>query len=546
MAQIKKDTSLRKAILQAAVTGRLISELKEQGGESLPLAPNVPFSATPSPRGNAPKTPQTGRQLLERIIKERNEKLLLDWQEALKTNPKAKKPAPVSASKITEEEIPFEIPENWCWCRLGDLGEFTRGSGIKRNETTKDGFPCVRYGEMYTTYKIRFSHTKSFTSKEVFDKCYKIHTNDVLMALTGENKWDIALAAVYEGNEELALGGDLCKFSPSKCNSLFLVYLINSPYGIEYKRNTSTGDIIVHTSTTKLANLLVPLPPLAVQNAIVAKLEQVLPLVDAYENAVLQKEELKGELKDKVKKAILQQAVQGKLVPQIAGEGSAKDLLAEIKKNHTDLQISTKSAGKKSDLRSKSQIRVIKKELPSITEDEIPFEIPESWCWCRITDIATCELGKTKDTQKNTGDLKDYLCSINIQEDGIDLSKVKQMRFEDSEFERYTVRKNDLLICEGGDAGRCAIYDKDEPMYYQNALHRVRFFNNISTKFYLYIFQLYKANKILLEASKGVTIQHLTGASLKELCFPLPPLAEQKRIVAAVEELLPLCEKLGR
>ena len=524
MAQIKKDTSLRKAILQAAVTGKLISTVE---GEA-----------------------ETGRQLLDRIIAERNKKLLEETKKnhtdlQISTKSASKKSDLRSKSQIrvtkkelppiTEEEIPFEIPENWCWCRLGDLGEFTRGSGIKRNETTKDGFPCVRYGEMYTTYKTRFSHTKSFTSKEVFDKCHKIHTNDVLMALTGENKWDIALAAVYEGNEELALGGDLCKFSPNKCNSLFLVYLINSPYGIEYKRNTSTGDIIVHTSTTKLANLPVPLPPLAVQNAIVAKLEQVLPLVDSYENAVLQKEELKGALKDKMKKAILQETVQGKLVPQIAGEGNAKDLLAEIKKNRTDLQISTKSAGKKS---------ATKKELPPITEEEIPFEIPENWCWCRITDIATCELGKTKDTQKNTGNLKDYLCSINIQEDGIDLTKVKQMRFEDSEFERYTVRKNDLLICEGGDAGRCAIYDKDEPMYYQNALHRVRFFNNISTKFYLYIFQLYKANKILLEASKGVTIQHLTGASLKELFFPLPPLAEQKRIVAAVEELLPLCEKL--
>ena len=186
-----------------------------------------------------------------------------------------------------------------------------------------------------------------------------------------------------------------------------------------------------------------------------------------------------------------------------------------------------------------------KKELPEITEDEIPFEIPESWCWCRITDIATCELGKTTDALKNKGEMKDYLCSINIQEEGIDLSKVKQMKFEESEYERYTVKKNDLLICEGGDAGRCAIYDRDEPMYYQNALHRVRFFYNLNPKFYLYVFQVYKANKILTEVSKGVTIQHLTGAALKELYFPLPPLAEQKRIVAAIEKLLPLCEKLG-
>ena len=155
-------------------------------------------------------------------------------------------------------------------------------------------------------------------------------------------------------------------------------------------------------------------------------------------------------------------------------------------------------------------------------------------------------MGKTKDAQKNKGELKDYLCSINIQENGIDLSKVKQMKFEKEEVERYSVRKNDLLICEGGDAGRCAIYDLDIPMFYQNALHRVRFYNDINPCFYLYLLQLYKANNILMEASKGVTIQHLTGESLRNLCFPLPPLTEQKRIVKALEQILPLCDKVGK
>jgi len=255
-----------------------------------------------------------------------------------------------------------------------------------------------------------------------------------------------------------------------------------------------------------------------------------------------------------LKNALLQEAVQGKLVSQIASEGNARDLLEEIRKeklshgfaNSYGICDGKNKKSKSSDLRSKSQISVTKKELPEITEDEIPFDIPENWCWCRITDIATCELGKTKDALKNKGEMKDYLCSINIQEEGIDLSKVKQMKFEESEFERYTVKKNDLLICEGGDAGRCAIYDNDEPMYYQNALHRIRFFYNLNPKFYLYVFQVYKANKILSEASKGVTIQHLTGTALKELYFPLPPLAEQKRIVAAIEKFMPLIEEYGK
>jgi len=233
-----------------------------------------------------------------------------------------------------------------------------------------------------------------------------------------------------------------------------------------------------------------------------------------------------------LKNALLQEAVQGKLVPQIASEGNAKDLLEKIK-------------AEKAKLIKEGKLKK-EKPLPEITDDEIPFDIPENWCWCRITDISTCELGKTKDAQKNKGELKDYLCSINIQEDGIDLTNLKQMKFEKDEFDRYTVKKDDLLICEGGDAGRCAIYNKDKPMHYQNALHRVRFFKDINPFFYLYLFQFYKANKLLSEASKGVTIQHLTGTALKELCFPLPPISEQKRIVAKIEQFMPLIDEYGK
>ena len=251
----KIGTLTKKAILQEAVQGKLVPQIASEGN---------------------------ARDLLEEI---RKEKLShgLDFANAKSGKRKSKKETALAGSNpcdITEDEIPFYIPESWCWCRLGELGNFVRGSGIKRDETTNTGLPCVRYGEMYTTYKIKFSKTKSFTSKDVFEKCHKIHTNDILMALTGENKWDIALAATYEGTEEIAMGGDLCKFTPINCNSLFLVYLINSPYGIEYKRNTSTGDIIVHTSTTKLGNLLIPLPPLAEQKRIVAAIEKMLPLCE--------------------------------------------------------------------------------------------------------------------------------------------------------------------------------------------------------------------------------------------------------------------------
>lgn len=254
----------KKAILQEAVQGKLVPQIVAEGN---------------------------ARDLLEEIRKERlshgfaNSYGICDGKNKKTKKSDLRSKSQISVTKkelqeITEDEIPFDIPESWCWCRLGEIGSFVRGSGIKRTETTSQGFPCVRYGEMYTTYRTQFSKTKSFTSKEVFDKCHKIKKDDILMALTGENKWDIALAAVYQGNDELALGGDLCKFTPSNVYSLFLVYIINSPFGIEQKRNTATGDIIVHISAEKLGNMLIPLPPLAEQKRIVAAIEKMLPLCE--------------------------------------------------------------------------------------------------------------------------------------------------------------------------------------------------------------------------------------------------------------------------
>lgn len=185
-------------------------------------------------------------------------------------------------TSITEDEIPFEIPDSWEWCRLGDIGFFERGNGIKRDETFESGYPCVRYGEMYTKYKYAptFEKTVSFTSKSVFEKCRKAHKGDLFMALTGENKQDISLAAQYVGDEKIAVGGDLCHFTILEAYGLFFVYLINSTYFSSKKEILATGDIIVHISTDKLASIPIPLPPLAEQHRIVEKLEQLLGEID--------------------------------------------------------------------------------------------------------------------------------------------------------------------------------------------------------------------------------------------------------------------------
>ena len=186
---------------------------------------------------------------------------------------------------VSEDEKSFDIPENWVWCRLGDLGVFERGNGIKRDETTDCGYPCVRYGEMYTKYRQAptFDKTISFTTLSVFEKCRKAHKGDLFMALTGENKQDIALAAQYIGDEEIAVGGDLCHFSMFTVYALYFVYLINSKFFSSKKESLATGDIIIHISADKLGSIAIPLPPLAEQHRIVEKIEALFAEVDHIE-----------------------------------------------------------------------------------------------------------------------------------------------------------------------------------------------------------------------------------------------------------------------
>lgn len=241
---LKKEfpNDMKDALLQAAMQGKLTEQLESDSGVD---------------------------ELLASIKKEKEE---------LIAQKMIKKEKPLS--DIEEEEIPFDIPENWRWVRLGNVGTLTRGSGIKRNEITETGFPCVRYGELYTTYKTKFDVAVSHTSKELFDKSQKVNRNDILMALTGENNFDIALALAYVGDETVAMGGDLTRWSNHHMNPLYLVYAMNSSYAIHKKSEMAKGDIIVHISNDKLATILLPIPPIEEQNRIVEKLDVLLPLCE--------------------------------------------------------------------------------------------------------------------------------------------------------------------------------------------------------------------------------------------------------------------------
>lgn len=238
----KFPEDMKKSILQMAMQGKLVEQRPEEG---------------------------TADELYEQIVA---------GKARLIKEGKIKKEKPLP--EITEDEIPFDIPESWKWVRLGKIGSLTRGSGIKRTETQEEGFPCIRYGELYTTYKTKFGKALSFVDEEIYEKSHKITKGDIAMTLTGENKTDIAMALTYEGDEDVAMGGDMTCWSHHMMEPLYLVYLMNSPYGISCKRKLATGDIIIHISNDKLSSIPIPIPPLAEQKRIVAKLEQMLPYCD--------------------------------------------------------------------------------------------------------------------------------------------------------------------------------------------------------------------------------------------------------------------------
>lgn len=226
-----------------------------------------------------------------------------------------------------------------------------------------------------------------------------------------------------------------------------------------------------------------------------------------------------------IRQKILDLAIRGKLVPQDPSDEPASELLKRI---HAEKAAFVKSGKLKKE-----------KPLPPISKDEIPFDIPDSWEWVRLKSIAASCLGKMLDAQKNKGKLMPYLRNVNVRWHSFDLSDVLQMRFEEDELDRYGVMPGDLIVCEGGEPGRCAVWTETMgEMRIQKALHRVRPFQGISSLYLAYVIQYYSNNSFLSVFFTGSTIKHLTGKALEKLPFPLPPLAEQERIVAKVEALM--------
>ncbi len=273
-------------------------------------------------------------------------------------------------------------------------------------------------------------------------------------------------------------------------------------------------------------NYQVNLPPIREQHTLIKQINQGRTNIATAQREITHQETLLAKLQQ----AILQEAIQGKLTA---------DWRAAHPQAEPARQLLHRIQAEKARLIAAKQLRP-EKPLPKITPAEIPFAIPKTWEWCRLGTIARHSLGKMLDKGKNRGTEKPYLRNLNVRWYEVALSDLKTMPFEERELEKYSVQRGDVLICEGGHGiGRAAVWNSDDTVMFQKALHRVRFIGGFfDPELFVHFLRLSEMSGHITKYYTGAGIPHLTGDSIHEMPIPLPPLAEQAAIVARVETLL--------
>lgn len=506
---IKKDTSLRKAILQAAITGQL--------GIS-----NVQCAISSGQLGIS----ETGKQLLDRIIAERNAQALAEWGEKVKVNAKAKKPAPIVASEIYADEIPFEIPENWCWCRIDDLFAHNSGKALNKSEN-KEGteLEYITTSNLYWNYfDLDNLRTMLFKDSEI-EKC-TVRKGDLLVCEGGE----VGRTAIWNFDRTICIQNHIHRLRAyeASLNIKFYYYVLFLYKEGKIIDNYAKGIGIKGLSSNALGSIVIPLPPLAEQNAIAAKLEEVLPLVEIYENAVLQKAELKSTLSDKIKKAILQEAVTGKLGignGQLGIGESGKQLLDRIIRERNAKAIAEWEEALKKNPKAKKPAPIVASE---IDEDEIPFEVPENWCWCRLGDIFFMQAGKTISSSN--------IYEIQSEENPYPCFGGNGLRGYVSNF-----NKEGSFPIIGRQGALCGCINIATGKFYATE-HAVvvDYFGICNYQWASWFLTALNLNQYATAtAQPGLAVN-----KIETVLIPLPPLAVQNAIVAKIQELLPLCEHI--
>ena len=495
---------LKNAILQEAIEGRLV-----------PQDPND----------------EPASILLERI---RAEKERLVKEGKLKKKDLEVKP-------ISEDEIPFEIPKGWAWVRWGELGVYKKGpfgSSLTKSMFVPRSNKAIKVYEQKNAIKKDFSLGDYYISKEKYETMtgFTVCPGDVIVSCAG------TIGETYLLPPEAPIGiiNQALMRAKLYLDSIIPFWLLHFQYVllIENKLKGSGSAIKNIPPFEVLKAMPVPLPPLAEQKRIVAKIEELLPKVEKYGKAQDELNKLNEELPERLKKSILQEAIEGRLVPQDPNDEPASVLLEKIREEKKQLVKAGKL--KKKDLEEKP-----------ISEDEIPFEIPESWEWVRMSQIsldsADGPFGSNLKRDHYTTNKEVRIIQLsNIGEEGWRDENVKYTTFEHlKNISRSEAFANDIIIAKMMPAGRAIICPSNDQKYVLSS-DAVRFdFSDYLFRKYLY----YAINSNVFKDQvygevQGITRVRTSLSKLRTYLLPLPPLAEQKRIVEKIEQLLKEIDKL--
>lgn len=411
--------------------------------------------------------------------------------------------------EIEETELPYDTPDTWEWLRLGQLCQLLDGvkmSGVK--------YPYLE--AKYLRGKIEGTN---------IDSGKFVKKGTMLILVDGENSGEVFFAS-----EDGYMG--------STFKVLYIPEAVYVPYVLYFLllkkqlfRNRKTGAAIPHLNKELFFNLLFPVPPLAEQERIVAKIEELLPLVSEYDGVEKRISALNAEFPDKLRKSILQQAVQGKLTERDPSDEPAIELLDRIRAEKAKLIAEGK----------------IKKEkiIPVISEEDQLIDIPDTWTWTTIADTCTNIQYGTSEKSAPSGKVA-VLRMGNLQGGKIDYSNLVYTS-NDYDIERCHLEYNDLLFNRTNSkelVGKTAIYKAEIPAIYAGYLIRVTPIM-IDSDYLNYVMQSHFFKKYCLAVKTDAIGQsNINAEKLKRFVFPLPPLAEQKRIVARVEDLLAACKAL--
>ena len=453
--------------------------------------------------------------------------------------------------KCIDEEIPFDIPQGWEWCRVSSL--FQINPKVVAEDNTSAAFIPMEaisagYGSEFRYYEKEWGEIKSgytaFADNDIaFAKitpCFQNRKSAIFEGLPN---------GIGAGTTELKI----LRTYGETINRWFVLYFLESPYFIDeatFKGTANQQRIIVGY----LENKLFPLPSLAEQERIVDKIGLVMPIIDKYSKSQELLDKMNVELNECLKKSVLQEAIQGKLVPQIAEEGTAHELLEQIKAEKQKFVKESKL--KKSALASSVLFRgddnkyyeKIGKSVQCIDE-EIPFEIPENWVWVRLDDICSyIHRGKSP----KYSDIKKYpvVAQKCNQWSGFSLEKAKFIdpQSVSSYSEEQFLKDEDLMWNSTGlgTLGRMAIYNSRLNPYElavaDSHVTVIRPYKHYAMAKYLYFyFSSYTVQSVIEDKSDGSTKQkELATKTVKAYLVPLPPFVEQKRIVEKVNQLMQL------